>query len=414
MKTANPLRKIGPRIFISYSFSDRVLADTLSNHLAQLGFQVRQEDETSLLGQNLRVVLPQRIADSEVVIPLLTTTSNKSDWVRQEIDWALEQKKKRSNLLILPVVFDNTELYAPIRDWVYINAISSGLTDALLELISRTCLRTVQCLPLRDDEIFTFEPTCVREILVSDDPYGKRVIVDSDGTILSLVDEIIEAARPSKSNLSAAFMDQAKQRRERIIQLLSCADVIFPKMVEELKVCFSEYGTLYPECAVDAVDRFSRQALGLELLKLRQLVLPRDSPILAFLQPQLDGAASFIEREQQKVPNHSVPAEMAWVLGRRSLDNSHDWIGIGFAPKENKQGVTLYFPKTGIGSDWNFILKLGDQPNASINLYDWADFCIPQLAVRGLGLMYAHSLTLDEVDTTIAWGRAEYSRMGLP
>ena len=136
MKTSNPLRRIGPRIFVSYSFQDNELSKQICSYLSEVGFQVRKEDESSLLGQNLKKSLPKRISDAEVIIPLLTTAANKSAWVRQEFDWAIKQKEQNEDLLILPIVFDKETLHEPVKDWVYIDASSSGLSDDTLSLVA--------------------------------------------------------------------------------------------------------------------------------------------------------------------------------------------------------------------------------------------------------------------------------------
>src|SRR5947207_1945503 len=100
------LRRYGPRVFISYSFRDADLAEQIERVLSEFGFQVRREDEHSLAGQRLSLAIPERIAEAEVLIQLLTVTSNTSEWVAREFAYATERRDKKHNLVVLPIVFE--------------------------------------------------------------------------------------------------------------------------------------------------------------------------------------------------------------------------------------------------------------------------------------------------------------------
>ena len=63
MSVDHPLRGLGPKVFISYSFADLPLAQRIQEYLASRGMQVRKEDETSLVTQQLSQALPHRNAD---------------------------------------------------------------------------------------------------------------------------------------------------------------------------------------------------------------------------------------------------------------------------------------------------------------------------------------------------------------
>src|SRR4051812_7386401 len=121
MKTPHPLRSAGPRVFLSYSFVDRVIVDRLSEAMRSLGFHVTQEDESSLLGLRLRDVLPERIGKCEVFIPVITSSSSVSQWVRQEVKWALQESHTRSSFRVLPVVLNKAALPSVIAEYSFVN-----------------------------------------------------------------------------------------------------------------------------------------------------------------------------------------------------------------------------------------------------------------------------------------------------
>ena len=94
-RTAHPtcaLRGYGPRVFVSYSFSDSAIVKQLEAFLIEKGFQVRVEDDTSLFNEKLTTAIPRRMADAEVFIQVLTTSANRSRWVERELDWMFEHR----------------------------------------------------------------------------------------------------------------------------------------------------------------------------------------------------------------------------------------------------------------------------------------------------------------------------------
>lgn len=193
-----------------------------------------------------------------------------------------------------------------------------------------------------------------------------------------------------------------------------CARVtlIVPKLIEELRFYFLEYGKDFPIRGIEAVNRFCRHTIGLKMAEMRQLVLPASSTLLTALLPQLDAAARTTKAAQDKDPSSSSHGQISWVLGKRPSDHSQEWIRIGFDPEGDKPGLPMYFPQRGIGSDWQFILQIGEKREGIIYPYDWADFCVPQLACRAVGLMNNKSLTLDEATDAIAWKLSKYRSMG--
>ena len=64
------LRGYGPRIFISYSFADAPIAQQIESVLTAKCFQVRREDDTSLLNEKLTEAIPRRLVDTDLEVLL--------------------------------------------------------------------------------------------------------------------------------------------------------------------------------------------------------------------------------------------------------------------------------------------------------------------------------------------------------
>lgn len=155
----NALRGIGPRTFISYSFQDKELASRLRDSLSAYGFQVKMEDETSLLNTRLPDVLPQRIKGAECFIQLRTTTANNSYWVKQEFVFAEQRRARDDAFTLVPVILDATTLDDDARQWVYVDA-TAGLTDRALATVRDAGLVSVQ--------LVRVDPTAPTSLVLTD------------------------------------------------------------------------------------------------------------------------------------------------------------------------------------------------------------------------------------------------------
>src|SRR5664279_4792680 len=135
------LRGYGPRVFVSYSFADAKLAQQVESALAAKGLQVRREDDTSLFNEKLTAAIPRRMADAEVFIQILTTTSNRSEWVAKELDWMFEHRDAGSGMVFLPIVFDKSTLPERLKEWWFLDLSGTGLTPEAMEAIERLCMK---------------------------------------------------------------------------------------------------------------------------------------------------------------------------------------------------------------------------------------------------------------------------------
>lgn len=410
MKTRYPLRNAGPRTFISYSFSDREIADRLNFYLSEHGFQVHMEDETSLLGQNLTESLPLRIGDCEVFIPLLTKMANDSTWMRKEFDWALAHQGMHPYRLILPVVFDRDYLYQPLHDWAYVDATSSGLTQDLLALIAHVSLQTVELLPLSEGDIFQFEQENVEMILNDAPGKGKRIIVDSDGVLLTLMHEILDFAAHANH---PSFLAQEQEHERQIKALWPAMDQVIPRLVAELQFAFKNWGRNFPCCAMEAMSRFSKLTIGRHLLKCAQLLPPDQSTILTVMADRIANAQKIVENAQAQNPGDWDLARMCWALGVYSASGTDRLEWIGLATEKNKLGMTLAFPVKRIGPDWQLLLQMEAAPLSYILPEDWANYCIPQIAAHTVWSAAAQGISIKKVAQRYAWRLSEYQRISL-
>jgi hypothetical protein len=227
-----------------------------------------------------------------------------------------------------------------------------------------------------------------------------------------VADDAVRWAEESSGESVKPFVAQERRRRERISRLLGHADLVLPRMVQELHRHLSDYASDYPARAIEAVNRFTRLLLGGELMACWGTFGDR-LPSLGPLTTRFVAAKQVIEEGQSQRPWDVEFGLRHWALGTRPSDGRSDYVDVGFDGIEGKRPAILYFPATAIGSDRQLILQVTEHPTVIIQPYDWADFGIPQVAVRA-----AYALDSPEPPAAVidshGWALSDYRRMGNP
>ncbi|MCI0335287.1 MAG: toll/interleukin-1 receptor domain-containing protein [Planctomycetes bacterium] len=81
------------KIFLSYARKDIALARELAKQLSRVGFDVWNSDEAIAPGDNWAKKIGKALDDSHLMVILLTPKAMESDWLRQEIEYALGSRK---------------------------------------------------------------------------------------------------------------------------------------------------------------------------------------------------------------------------------------------------------------------------------------------------------------------------------
>lgn len=407
------MRGIGPRAFISYSFQDREIATRLRDFLTASGFQVRMENETSLLNQRLPDVLPQRVNDAECFIQLRTTASNKSHWVAKEFEYAEQRRARDEAFALVPIVLDAATLDGRTREWVYVDA-SEGLTDSVLALVRDTGLRCVR--RLRVDPSVPTSPydADVQSLLA--DSEAKRVIVDADGFWLDRLDDLLHWAEASqKTNERAGFLAQERSRRERLMWLLERADVAARVLTRELRSRVQQ-SIVATTTAKAALVSFYRLLFEDAFWPIVQNALLAKTMTLA---DDVAGLPRFGDMTGLEGEGEGIRWTLKPILQERARivtpPKGDRMVRTGMAPARAVHSAYVYFPATVLGSDW----KLVREPQAIVMEQDWARFGLPQIAARAVRLTGRHNpetreSTFEEIDKGMGWALSDYRHMGPP
>jgi hypothetical protein len=403
------LRRYGPRVFISYSFRDADLAEQIERVLSEFGFQVRREDEHSLAGQRLSLAIPERIAEAEVLIQLLTATSNTSEWVAREFAYATERRDKKHNLVVLPIVFEKKALPSAVRDWWFLDLAGTQLTEQALERIKQICLRSVYLLPLADGAPWLFCEAEARALfsgLLEDD---RRVIIDSDGCLLHWAQETIDHYSKVDGAYRDQFLDQERKRMVRLTRRLRVQDEVVRWLAMEIMREMLGYSgpDEQLEHALVPLQRYAAIVIGDEVIEAADVAPPAPHPL------RTDRIAAVRDANTN---GHSRgflnPGFYAWAFDEKDRET-------GMAAMELRapgfRHVRLLMPRHVFGSMADAYTRhlISFDPRAELLAGIFIKYVLPQVAVDASYNLTDPSTARTDLQTQYAWRLEQYDLMGM-
>ena len=119
--------------FISYSSDDSDIAQRLANELEQADFAVWLDKREVLVGHNIVQKVDLGISESHFLIVLLSTSSVKSEWVKQEWTAAHVKEMESKEVVILPVLVEPCNIPTILRSKRYadLTVWNTGIEDIL-------------------------------------------------------------------------------------------------------------------------------------------------------------------------------------------------------------------------------------------------------------------------------------------
>lgn len=318
------LRGLGPRVFLSYSYQDQELAAKLAEYLTTNGFQVRMEDETSLVGRRLESELARRIGSAECVIQLYTEAASTSHWVRQELAFAEAAKADKekaevklsyagSDLTIVPVALCRRDAAAVFGDLAFIDAANEGLSPTALEAIKKVCLSSVRIVEIDEENPHEVRIDDIERHLESSN-LKKRVIFDGKGYWLRAIDGLIsyaESASPDDRRARQFIVREMEHRRD-IKWMLEIVDVA----VESLFTCLNRQaseGFVTPDEFSSALRLFYKIPFFMHLVEI--LTMARSADTIK-LGPEASGVVDELNGMGNLMLQDVQDKAMCWAFGQ--------------------------------------------------------------------------------------------------
>jgi hypothetical protein len=105
--------------FLSHNSRDKRFVRKLADRLDQSGVTVWLDEVNLSIGDSIIEEISQAIQEVEYVVAIISNNSATSHWVQKELNLAVTKEIAGSTKVILPVVIDDCELPATLRDKLY-------------------------------------------------------------------------------------------------------------------------------------------------------------------------------------------------------------------------------------------------------------------------------------------------------
>jgi hypothetical protein len=157
-----------PGIFLSHNWSDKEFVKKLANDLDRLGARVWIDEAEIQIGDSLIEKIQSGIDEMDYLAVFLSPHSVKSEWVKREVDIAMNQEIENKKVKVLPILVAPCELPGFLKGKLYADFTTQDNYEKALEQLTKK-LGLVTSEFLKDRKIFnnTLFQEC-RERLESD------------------------------------------------------------------------------------------------------------------------------------------------------------------------------------------------------------------------------------------------------
>jgi len=126
----------GPSVFISYSSQDGQVARRLFKDLQGRGLRVWFDQREILAGDSVVDRIQEGLRHSDYLLVLISQHSLNSKWVQMELDQAFVRDPDATELRVIPILLDDSEMPTHLRSIHYVD-LAKGYESGLTELLRR-------------------------------------------------------------------------------------------------------------------------------------------------------------------------------------------------------------------------------------------------------------------------------------
>jgi hypothetical protein len=360
----------GPKIFISYAFSNRNIA-ALEADLLHRGWRPTVVQATTLLGApSLAAAIRALIEDSDYVVPLVDEAASRSAWVLEEIRIAREL-----DVPLIPVLEQGVTLTGVFRDIPCVTA-DMGL-DAVADRIQRDYV------PIDVDASYPahMRSDCWVDYIRHDRPPLVDASLALSRRLAAVADALIGSGHEQMSR-------QTRRQWDRFNRRLVQFQAVLPAYRAVAWTLLGRYSE--PEqSSLASWNALSRLFIGDSLVDFIETHPPERHAEWGELR---QGAAAVV-REWEAVREADPSIRLwLWAVGRRQLPVDR-WSEDGDSPLGDWRLVTARLHD---GTSHRLILpdqkviasglRLKEPPRRFLESWHWLDFVLPQLAYAGASL----------------------------
>lgn len=136
-----------PRVFISYGSQDRDMAAVLAEKLHRTGFDAWLDIAKINAGTSIVTAISRELAETDLILVLLSRDSVASPWCRAEYEAALTQEIETGAKRVVPVILDDVAI-PPLLASKKLVDLRQGRKSSQLEWIGHTLKDALKELPI--------------------------------------------------------------------------------------------------------------------------------------------------------------------------------------------------------------------------------------------------------------------------
>ena len=122
-------------VFLSHSHQDKSFARRLASDVRAAGHIVWIDEAEIKIGDSLIEKIREGIDEVDYVAALLSLASIESQWVKKELDIAMNKEIEEKRVLVLPLLLDDVELPGFLKGKLYADFTSRGNYGTALEQV---------------------------------------------------------------------------------------------------------------------------------------------------------------------------------------------------------------------------------------------------------------------------------------
>lgn len=122
-------------IFMSHSSADKLFVKKLAEDLRKYGHYVWVDEAEIKVGDSLIRKIEEGIENTEYLAVVISSSSNKSEWVTREVHAALNQEICGKRVKVLPILLENVEPPLFLADKKYADFTSEDKYESGLQMI---------------------------------------------------------------------------------------------------------------------------------------------------------------------------------------------------------------------------------------------------------------------------------------
>lgn len=97
-------------IFISHNHQDKPFVNKLAKELSSYGITSWVDESEIHYGESLVKKISETIEQIDCVIAVISSNSVNSNWVRQELDWAMTKEIKNQRVVVIPIIIEKIDI----------------------------------------------------------------------------------------------------------------------------------------------------------------------------------------------------------------------------------------------------------------------------------------------------------------